>query len=170
MKCSDIITQEELENLNLVQLIERINTIPKTTIKELRFSDLYQPRNSCHGIYFIKSPQNIIYIGTATKRCIADRIGGHFDSRKGSFLNSFLKKVAEEETDEAMHCAFMNVLDWEFSVLFTEGNETQSLTKLTHFAEQLLIYYYTKHKQCLNGCRRKRPYSNLNFSLKDLMK
>jgi hypothetical protein len=61
---------------------------------------------------------------------VADRIGGHFDSRTGSFLNSLLGKLACEETDNSLHNAYIQILDWEFSVLFVEGKESEYLKKI----------------------------------------
>ena len=170
MKCSNIISEEDFGNLTYKMLVKTINDIPRTTIRELRYSDLYQPRNSCHGIYIIKSPENKYYFGKATGRCVADRIGGHIDSRNDSFINSFLKIVAGENfSDEDLHQAFIKTLDWEFSVLFVEG-QGEDKGKLIGLAEQLLIYYFKINNQCINGCNRKRPYPHLELPLLEHMK
>lgn len=164
MRCCSIISLGAFEKLNLVQLIEKINDIPTISIKELRYSDLYQPRKSCHGIYIIKSPEGKYYFGKATGRSMVDRIGGHFDSRTGSFLNSLLCKLAYENTDEALHNAYIQILDWEFSVLFIEDEESEYLKKIIGVAERMLIYDFYQKDLCLNGRGRKHPFPNLSLS------
>lgn len=169
MKCSSIISKENFGNLTYEMLVKTINEIPKTTIRELRYSDLYQPRNSCHGIYIIKSPENKYYFGKATGRCIADRIGGHIDSRNDSFMNSFLKTVAGENfSDEDLHQTFIKTLDWELSVLFVEG-QGEYKDKLIGLAEQLLIYHFKINNQCFNGCNRKNAFEHLDWPLSRLI-
>lgn len=169
MKCFELISKDDFGNLTYDTLVEKIYEIPTTTIRELRYSDLYQRRNSCHGIYIIKSPENKYYFGKAIGRCMADRIGGHFDSRTGSFLNSLLGKLACDNTDDSLHNAYIQILDWEFSALFVEGEENEELKKLIGFAEQMLIYHFNKDNKCFNGCNRKRPYDNLEQSLSKLI-
>ena len=164
MKCCSIISKEDFGNLTYDKLVEKIYEIPTTTIRELRYSDLYQRRNSCHGIYVIKSPENKYYFGKATGRSMVDRIGGHFDSREGSFLNSLLGKLACENTDDALHNAYIQILDWEFSVLFVEGKESEYLKKIIGVAERMLIYDFYHNGMCLNGCNRKQPFPNLSIS------
>lgn len=170
MKCGRIIRKIDFGDLTYEMLVEQLHKIPKITLKELRYSDLYQPRNSCHGIYIIKSPDCKYYFGKATGRCIADRIGAHFDSRIDSFLNALLVKQAEEKTDEALHRAYESMLDWEFSVLFVEGEEDEELSTLISLAERMLIYYHNKNHQSLNSCKRKNDYPNLDSSLSQHIK
>lgn len=158
MRCCSIISQGEFEKLDLVKLIEKINEIPTISVKELRFSDLYQPRKSCHGIYIFKSPEGTHYFGKATGRCITDRIGAHFDSRSGGFLNSLLGKLACENTDEALHNAYIQILDWEFSVLFVEGEESEYLKKIIGVAERMLIYDFQHRGKCFNRCNQNSLY------------
>lgn len=167
MKCHSTINKKDFGNLTYKMLVEEINQIPRTTIKELRYSDLYQPRNSCHGIYIIKSPECKCYFGKATGRCIADRIGAHFDSRTGSFLNALLEKLADTNTDEALQEAYERILDWEVAVLFVEGEEDDILSKLIGLAERMLIYYHNKEHLCFNSCKRQRDYENLDKPLAD---
>lgn len=173
--CSSIISKEDFGNLTYEKLVEKINEIPTTTIKELRYSDLYQPRNSCHGIYIIKSPDNKYYFGKATGRSVAERIGGHIDSRKSSYMNSLLKNVAGKQNNyDDLHQTYSKVLGWEFSVLFVEGNSVEDkdveLIQLITVAEQMLIYHFKNNNQCLNGCNRKQPYLHLERPLFEHMK
>ena len=153
-----IISQTELRQLTTAQLVEKIKTISTTTIKELRYSDLYQPQNSCHGIYFVASPEGKYYFGKAAKRCIADRIGAHFDSRKDGFLNSLLKNIAQSDNAEALHQCYNNIQDWHFGVLFVEGKEDEPLYKLIELAERVLIFTYRQADKCFNGCNRRQGY------------
>lgn len=158
MECR-VINKEEFRDLTLEGLIKTINELPKTSLQDLRYSDLYQPIDRCHGIYIIKSPQDKYYFGKATKRCVADRIGAHFDSREGSYLNSFLKTVACSGCSKSLHQIYEAAVSWEFSVLFVEGNEGDTeLAKLIELAERMLIIHYRKQQKCFNGCRRKEQY------------
>lgn len=154
------ISQTELGLLTPSQLVEKFKTISTTTIKELRYSDLYQPKNSCHGIYFVASPEGKYYFGKATKRCIADRIGAHFDSREKGFLNTLLKKIAQSDNERDLHQCYNNIQDWHFGVVFVEGEEAESLYKLIELVERVLIFTYRQTDKCFNGCNRQQGYPN----------
>lgn len=169
MKCCSIISKEDFGNLTYEKLVKKINEIPTTTIRELRYSDLYQPRNSCHGIYIIKSPDNKYYFGKATGRCVADRIGAHFDSRKGSYMNSLLKKVASDDSDYALQQSYNTIIDWQFGVLFIDGNESEQLRKLIGLAERILIHHHNAIGQSFNSCKCNLASNDPEITLNELL-
>lgn len=149
--------------MKIPQLLKLVKSTPHTPLNDVKYSDLYQPVDSCHGIYFMVAPdESVYYIGKASKRCLADRMGAHFDSRKDSYMNSFLKAIlAKQEvkaSDKKLNECYQQAKNWHFGVLFVKGEECEQLYKLIELAERILIYYLLKEQRCLNGCNRKRPY------------
>ena len=160
MCCCKTITQQELSNKNLLELLDFLKSIPAKTLKELRFSDLYQPWNSCNGIYFISSPDcKQIYMGKASRRCVADRIGAYFDSRENGFLNSFLKHIAKSKnltlSSANLHDCYKDVLDWRLSVMFVETDNEEAVA-LINMIERMLIFHLRNYEICINHTNRRR--------------
>ena len=162
MCCCKKITQEEFANMNLLDLVEYLKKLPTKTLKDLRFSDLYQPENSCNGIYFITSPDHSkFYIGKASSRSVAERISPYFDSRRDAFFNSFLRNRLRDKSleisSENLHLCYLESLDWQISVLFIERND-ETFKTLISFVESLLIYHFNRkyNNRCINGTNRRR--------------
>jgi hypothetical protein len=173
MSCYKIIKQSELSNMNLSALIEYLKSLPTKTLKELRYSDVYQPEQSCHGLYFFVSPDHKkLYVGKSSSRCVADRIGANFDSRKSGFLNSLLKKISKIQYGDIesvnLHRTYQTILDWEITVLFVESNITNELTRLLSVVEGMLIFYFQQNDLCINTTNR-RANINVNATFGTLL-
>ena len=154
--------QKTLEEIN-----QLISSIPRKKLLDLHYCDLYQPEESCLGLYFIESPDGkMLYIGKVTSRTICERIGAHFDSRVDSILNSLPKKVFEktnnskEFSSEELDNVIQGLWDWAIAVLFVMVDNVDKTKHLISKAESLLIFDMQPPKgNCINGTNRKYPIS-----------
>ena len=172
--CSITITELDLSNRSICDLEQLIPTIPTKRLGAVCYSDLYQPANSCIGLYFLTSPDGKQrYIGKSTSRCIVERIAAHIDGRANAYLNSFPKTVLIRQgnnvTDHNIDSIMSNLFDWNLSVLFVEWQNESDVQQLIRKAESLLIFDLQPPKgNCINGTNRKYQI-NINTPIKNLI-
>ena len=164
--CHRVIDECTLAQSTLDQIKQLISSIPRKKLKDLRYYDLYQPKESCLGLYFIESPAgDMLYIGKATSRTICERVGAHFDSRADSILNSLPKKVfskynSGDPSSEGLHGVIQGFGNWTIAVLFVKVSNLDKAKYLISKTESLLIFDLQPPKgNCINGTNRKCPIS-----------
>ena len=166
--CYTVILENDLSLKTLDDVKKLIASIPRRKLKDLRYYDLYQPGDSCLGLYFIESPdKKSLYIGKATSRTVCERLGAHFDCRVAAILNSLPKKIFQIEngqmtpTDEDLHNIIEGLRDWTIAVLFVKANNVAYTQKLISKIESMLIFDLQPCNggNCINGANRKNPIS-----------
>ena len=163
-----VILENDLATKTLDDVKRLIASIPRKKLKDLRYYDLYQPGDSCLGLYFIESPdRKMLYIGKATSRTVCERVAAHFDSRAAAILNSLPKKVFQktygpiDPSDVDLHNIISGLKDWTIAVLFVEVNNEIRTQKLISKTESMLIFDLQPCNggNCINGTNRKNPIS-----------
>ena len=166
--CYTVILENDLSLKTLDDVKQLMASIPRKTLSDLRYYDLYQPEDSCLGLYFIESPdKKMLYIGKATSRTVCDRLGAHFDCRVAAILNSLSKKIFQNEngqmtpTDDDLHKIINGLKDWTIAVLFVEAGDVTRTEKLISKTESMLIFDLQPCNggNCINGTNRKNPIS-----------
>ena len=166
--CYTVILENDLASKTLDDVKRLIASIPRKKLKDLRYYDLYQPGDSCLGLYFIESPdRKMLYIGKATSRTVCERVAAHFDSRAAAILNSLPKKVFQktygpiDPSDVDLHNIISGLKDWTIAVLFVEVNNEIRTQKLISKTESMLIFDLQPCNggNCINGTNRKNPIS-----------
>ena len=173
--CYTVIGQSQLENSTLLDIEQLIKTIPAKRLGDVRYSDLYQPANSCIGLYFLASLDGKqLYIGKSTSRCIAERIAAHIDGRANAYLNSFSKTVLIRQgkgvTNHNINNIVPNLFDWNLSVLFVEWQNESYAKHLISKIDGMLIFDLQPQNggNCINGTNRKKTI-NVNTPIKNLI-
>ncbi len=166
--CYTVILENDLSLKTLDDVKQLMASIPRKTLSDLRYYDLYQPEDSCLGLYFIESPdKKMLYIGKATSRTVCDRLGAHFDCRVAAILKSLSKKIFQNEngqmtpTDDDLHKIISGLKDWTIAVLFVKANNVAYTQKLISKIESMLIFDLQPYNggNCINGTNRKNPIS-----------
>lgn len=86
-----ILFYDEIKDLTITELFDRVLKKKKVKIKDLKLVDLIFNKESMVGVYIFFDENNIpIYVGKTGSRAILERLAGHFDLREFGFLNSFL--------------------------------------------------------------------------------
>ena len=177
--CYKVISQSVLANMTLKQIEQFIKTIPHKLLRDLCYYDIYRPENSCIGFYFFESPLgDKLYIGKSCSRSITDRVGAHFDCRKGAFLNSLPRAVfnanyphkKDTYISQDLHDVFIVLREWNFSALFVEWTDEDYVKQLISKIEGMLIFDLQPQNggNCINGTNRIHSI-NVNIPVKNLI-
>ena len=66
----------------------------RTTLEDLRYSDLMFDERYCNGIYLFFEGDECCYVGSNVSRSIVERVGGHLALRQRDYMNSMVKYLA----------------------------------------------------------------------------
>jgi len=87
-----------IKGLTLKELVNVLNQGEKISLGDIKLTDLVYQKQSLTGVYIFYAPDGIPrYVGKSGSRAILERIAGHLDLREFSFMNSFLKMMANEK-------------------------------------------------------------------------
>lgn len=95
-KRSHIVGFENAATLTIKEIERRIDPSSAIKLDEIRLSDLVLYPGT--GIYLFYDAENKPrYIGSCLSRSFIERIPSHFDTRRGAYLNTVSKRMADSE-------------------------------------------------------------------------
>lgn len=158
---------DDIKNLTIKELIDKILVTPKIVIKDIKLIDLIYDRQSLIGVYVIFDPNGKpVYVGKTGSRSILERISAHYDLRPNGFMNTFLCALAgmkkgrngPQATSEDIKIAYDKSLDYK--LVFVEIAEKSKITTLESILAREL-------KPELNSIKGTKPYK-LDTKIEDI--
>jgi len=168
---NSFISFNEIQNISVNQLIDRLYESNKKIIGDLKLIDLIYEKQSMTGVYIIfDKDESPVYIGKTGSRAILERLAAHLDLRPGAYMNSFLCALAGKRkqrkgphaTEEDLKNVYENALTHKF--VFIQIPNTEDHKKKITKLEGILA---KKLKTIYNTTRGKEK-TDINTLIKDL--
>ena len=101
MKNDYLLNVNDLRDLTIVQVIEKLKTTSGIQLRNCTIADLVffeeNPIYSGNGVYVFKENGDFIYVGNCVARNFIERIPAHFDVRAGGWFNSLLVNIIKKK-------------------------------------------------------------------------